>query len=811
MAAPFKCGLAGIVVLCCTAARLAAEPWPASDWLRLDRNDKLVAAGDVDGDGFADVVRVRGNGEVQLSRSVEGFKAAPWKPIGGINHGLAGKAERATLVEGELILHIGTVSHRFAIAADSVEAIESSTEAALPEAALPEAALPEAVPLTPPPYEPEAELLGSFTSASTERGVERAWAIYDVTRPHRHRVLRTAVIAGPEGDRDDDGLSDDEEASLGTDPRHRDTDDDGLLDGWEVNGLPVNRNLEGKVTGLDPLRPDVIVAVSRFQEVKLDELEKNLAAAAELYRSVGIELHCIVLDDPITGDDRQKHWRDNGDARLPKTWRGIARWMQVSNGGGGQSGQLADMGSAGRGAPVFAHELGHQLGLSHTGDCKPDHNPLYTSLMNYAFNYSFDGQGNRVHFSEGALRDVELRENSLLERVPFSIDDVGYLAKGPYYFKLEADGDETLVDWNHNGVFETEPVVADINYGYSTHAGERRTHHLVGAGPAMAYVGDTCLLATVDHKQTKTIVRAYFGDEKWSDPVDVPESSTHFQPVLVGGGGKAYLFIRGGTFWRVCTITLDGEKPAVSKPATLLDLPLADLSAIAGAGGAKLITRFDTGELSFRKLEDNGGKFKLTEAVPLDLKSSVPPALVDAGDDYITIVGSGDRGDDRFAMYTAEFYADINPGDTMDLTAENWIGRRAVHATTRPVAIYRGEGDAQQLCIFHTGWPNGRGLWTGYRTIEIGNKSFDGGWLTRRMYDEWTVSRVPLAFADGPQGAMYAFRWDAGDHRDWPTNTMFVGHAGWGIDPEPMRDFDDGKLMREFGIRHSILVMRHVD
>ena len=47
-------------------------------------------------------------------------------------------------------------------------------------------------------------------------------------------------------DSDDDGLSDDEEADLGTDPNNPDTDGDGINDGDEVN------------CGSDPLDPDSV-------------------------------------------------------------------------------------------------------------------------------------------------------------------------------------------------------------------------------------------------------------------------------------------------------------------------------------------------------------------------------------------------------------------------------------------------------------------------------------------------------------------------------------------------------------------------
>ncbi len=73
------------------------------------------------------------------------------------------------------------------------------------------------------------------------------------------------------------------------------------------------------------------------------------------------------------------------------------------------------------------------------------------------------------------------------------------------------------------------------------------------------------------------------------------------------------------------------------------------------------------------------------------------------------------------------------------------------------------------------------------------------------LYDVWTRSRVPVAFARGPQGAIFAYRWDAGgEHINW----LATAHDGFGIDREPMRDFDDGERISKWGIRHWILTMR---
>ncbi len=63
-------------------------------------------------------------------------------------------------------------------------------------------------------------------------------------------------------DSDGDGLSDAEEAALGTLPNDSDTDGDGLLDGWEVNGYDSGAGFEPLgAYGANPLRKDVFVEI----------------------------------------------------------------------------------------------------------------------------------------------------------------------------------------------------------------------------------------------------------------------------------------------------------------------------------------------------------------------------------------------------------------------------------------------------------------------------------------------------------------------------------------------------------------------
>ncbi len=620
-------------------------------------------------------------------------------------------------------------------------------------------------------------------------------------------------------------MSDADEARLGANPRDRDSDDDGLLDGWEVHGLP--RGVDTGGAKLSPLRQDVIVTVSPYEQVDRAALPPEMARVAALYQalrttnpdgSTGLTVHFRYGPSVPADQQHGGSWQEVGNEQLPLRERGLLHWMQVTPGGGGQAAQTGDMGGCGMGFAVFAHEFGHQLGLSHTGDSNPAWCPLYPSLMSYAFSYALDGDANAIRFSDGRFRNTVLLESKLEERLPYPFDEVKYLAAHPFRFKLEADGPNgTRIDWNQNGRFDDEPVSADINYGGSTDCGIRRPLGLIGAGPALAYVGETCWLATLAHEQGGLGLQRYLGQEQWSDRIAIPESGTTTEPLMVGTATHGFVFFRRSLGWYVVRFappapttqpaTQTANPPAtptIDAPVHLTDLPRADLSAGVVNGRVLLIARRDDDSLETYWL-DFTDKLVVKRGQALETRSAVPVGFAQHS------------GDQRVALVSTAAVNSAGAAQCMRVTWCRVAGERLVEletvwtrgegsgngCTSRPMVVFDAAG---QLNIFHTGGQHGDGSMLVYRTRQIGNRALDEGWLTCLLYDIWTRTRVPIAFASGPQGALYGFRWDADG---WtPNNTLLLGYNGFGLNDEPMRDFDDGEKIARYGLVHSILWMQ---
>lgn len=306
-----------------------------------------------------------------------------------------------------------------------------------------------------------------------------------------------APVGNDINDRDGDGLTNEVEKRLGTNPNNPDTDGDGLLDGWEVHGVN-GIDLPGK--GASPLHKDIFVEMDTMRRDSaangLGPNDAVLAAIEKIFVGApvpnpdgrdGINLHLehgneVPYDEVI--DSEEEFAKIKAASFDPKRapiyhymiW-GNRYWDDDSSGysfevpgsdfvvtlGGWNDG---NGGTDGEKIGTFAHELGHNLGLMHGGSDTINYKPNHLSIMNYFF--QTDGvlrDGKRIYdyqrFALPTLKEYQLREGKGLGGNPRLR---GYTTA----FWLTHDKAQPVpgagaIDWDHNGRIDSTPRRRDVN------------------------------------------------------------------------------------------------------------------------------------------------------------------------------------------------------------------------------------------------------------------------------------------------------------------------------------------------------------
>jgi hypothetical protein len=630
-----------------------------------------------------------------------------------------------------------------------------------------------------------------------------------------------------------------------------DTDDDGLPDAWETGTMKPG-GLDLPALGCKPGKRDLIVEIQRFTDVPEDQVRSQMDRIVRYFAalpianpdgSTGCALH-LIYREPVPIEERNTSWQPLGEKYHPASHRGVTHWMVIYNAGGGQSDEMADRGSCGSHAlyATFMHEFGHQLGLGHSGGWAPAWCPTYPSVMNYAYNYQRNGHAEDIGYSDGRLTSVVLNEQHLGEYVPLRPNEVAFLADPPYHYHLKPapDGKGTLVDWNRNGVFGERNVVADINHGYSTTAGLR---HFIGknyAAPAPVAIGrrgERLLLFTgklpappprsaSDEKSPRPrlsadlpgrlCVRTWQGRdalrdaERWSDEVIVQADDVIGDPSATCLGDIAWVAYPTSKGAIVRSVTLDRQgHPRIG----------ADISALPGTAGCQVTITTLRGRLALLLwrgaqtpvelvlLDVSQERAILQSRQPLPLTSKSPVGAAEGerdGTRPILWVGlAHDQAPDRPDRWQVARLA-LGSDGNFELLQREWLGgeKGTESGAGRVVLLWQKDqsfGLLGQLYFFGSAPPSS----CGYVVTRIGDRSVNGGWLTRRYYDEWTVSPSAPGACLFQGNIFYSMRW-LGKVDGSEDNDYFVAFAGCGIETEPMGDFDDIGFIRDIGISRSI-------
>jgi hypothetical protein len=643
-------------------------------------------------------------------------------------------------------------------------------------------------------------------------------------------------------DWDCDGLSNAEEAKIGSDPLDRSTSHDGLLDGWKVHGV-AGIDLPGM--GASPLHKDILVMNLPYDTVAVDRMEKTMREEIVPFfanlpttnrdGTKGFALHWITQHPVLPSKENAgKSWQQIAGETFPQDKIGFYHWMLIQGlGGGGQSDELADSGSTGMGS--WSHEFGHQLGLSHSGKWSI-WAPTYTSLMNYSYSYGFEGDRKKVHFSTGELASLVLNESHLPGKVPFPIEKLRFLTGPPYRLHIQAAGkNATYVDWGWTGVFSDQKVRANITYGYGVGAGERlqpsgkQTFNYDGPyelrtdyqASLAVHRGKlymvTASRAPLDPKAPRPasatlVIQTYLGKHAWSAPTTIAPQVTN-DPYAASDEHDLYVFYptAEGVRYRfgrdpaqVASGTLT-RKDALSAPQSIPDSKGAVVSAVNWQG-TLILFLYQGPDINIVTRTVRGTH--LGPVVDLGIRSTIPPGpAVDTLNNQLLLGTAGLAGNQPYRWQLRRFTRDETSGGFTPVSCAYVGGEKSGWA-----------GNRRPTLIFDPGpeyGPQGRIYWIAAGLAQpltsptaffiaqtIGYKEVNDGWLRWRYYDEWTNTRSGIGAAWYDKDITLATTWASGTAGG--DGGVFCAYNGTAIGNVDMGDYDDISLMANYGMARSI-------
>lgn len=305
-----------------------------------------------------------------------------------------------------------------------------------------------------------------------------------------------------------------------------DTDEDGLCDAWETDGIDIDEDgvvdLDLKALGADPRKKDLFVEVDRWKDQTTFGLGGVITAFANAPvknpdGTTGIKMHILIDDEvtavagtELTGTDELvpedidltkfgtktvtatttscegKGWFGTKADRESDNCENIIQakrlvyryaiyvWSMAgsqSSGRGELPGNdfIVSVGNAGKNnnqrvqSGTFMHELGHTLNLRHGGSDDVHRKPNFLSVMSYNYQFDFGYAGRPLDYSRWTL--AALNEGSLDE----SLGIQGPATWEQVVFQLSGtnvvtDTDASqAIDWDQNMTVDEDAKALDVN------------------------------------------------------------------------------------------------------------------------------------------------------------------------------------------------------------------------------------------------------------------------------------------------------------------------------------------------------------
>lgn len=602
-----------------------------------------------------------------------------------------------------------------------------------------------------------------------------------------------------------------------------DTDNDGLLDRWEIEGFgPLKPDM-----GCKPDRADIIIVFRMSFGMKQETIQPTIDRMKQFYASMPYKnkdgssgLNLIAIVPPALPKETEgKGYIELYEQGMPVEWRGLAHGILVGNspGGGGQANR-PDWCGTGYNWHTMLHEVGHQLGLPHEPLGAKTGSPFHRSMMNYDYSYQLDGKSEDIIFSDGKFLPIRMKETNLNETVPFSIKDLKFLANRPYFFKLEKVSDKvTRIDWNRNGVLGEKNVRANVNDGYAVELRSNVRIERSAGAPALASLGKTLAVFYPDHDEV-----GYKGYDKRALSSEQP-GRLSVQLFQAGKASPQQVLVKQGVTGDVSAVSSKGQFYA-AYPTNY------GFSYSSYKVQNEQLLRTGEGSYSIKRLE---------------------PVLIEGPNGVLAVAWDPETKQVRIGSLTNfEKDSSLLPGVTSQhAPGAVWNPKRKQLAIV-PVVRQANLDGCMKIIHFTpegTSWKEADSVWVGddkglsartsNRPILILDSSKDGGpkgmytvyvkgdypdphqpginfscrqvaegtgWRIKMMGNEWAASRCVCGVTHYKGDVAYAYRWHGGDQ----DHKIFVTERASGIEDEYLTDFDEVTFIFEHGLKNSLNAVR---
>lgn len=601
---------------------------------------------------------------------------------------------------------------------------------------------------------------------------------------------------------------------------------DGLLDAWKIGKIKPG-GLDLAAMGCKVGRRDIIIEIERFDNEPEERIKANLDRVVKYFASLpvanpdgsrGISVHLVYKTPwPLAKKDEVTAHFD--ELFPPVEHRGIVHSVFTTSGGPLVSQIGGERGKSNEGWAEFLHEFGHQLNLVHDG-YHPSQTPgfgyeagcaLYPSLMSYAYSYTLENAHAKIGYSDGSFVSFPVDERKLSEKLPFPIAKLGFLSGGPYHFKIKGspDGLNTLVDWNWNGIFDDQLVVADINYSHGVDPGPLHNVGKTDVTPVLIAHGEetSAVPVLIYGRSSQLHLRTWMGSNPdtqggiWTDELSDLNAGMTGDPTAAYLNGTTWIVYPTAKGTAIRSVSLSGTQATLS-PANVIPNTTGVQPTISAFGGrlGLLSWRSRSSSVGLSIFRVNGTALTLGGERSLDIVSDVPvgaaagPQTDGVSSLFVTRIqpdGKENPGQTELVRY------DVRADSVAKLASRAWIG--GTYARYRMTLLWRqekGNLPAGRIYQFTGGADPGGTSKHQWITMNTPYPDVSGGWLYRRYHNPSVTSPSAPGACFYKDNIAYAFR--------LTNNDLNVSFYGSGANTAPLGDFNDLAHICDYGLSRSI-------